>query len=113
MIANPQDSLQLFQEAFELGMVGKGWTWIGSDGAVSTMFSRSQNLQRAMEGMIGFRPQPGSGPLFESLYDEWLRVDHSADRQVCTLFDLFLGLRSCFSCICYQPKKISYQKMIL
>ena len=92
MIANPQDALQLFQEAFELGMIGRGWTWIGSDGAVSTMFSRSQNLQRAMEGMIGFRPKSGRGPLFESLYDEWLRVDHSADRQVWLLF--FLSVNS-------------------
>jgi len=66
-------------------MVGKGWTWIGSDGAVSTTFRTSQNLQRAMQGMVGFRPESGSGLLFEALYDEWLRMHHSADRQVTSL----------------------------
>lgn len=35
-----------------------------------------------MQGMVGFRPQTGSGDLFQSIYNEWLRIDHSADKTV-------------------------------
>lgn len=69
------------------GMVGKGWTWLGSDGAISTMFKTSQNLQRAMQGMVGFRPQTGSGDLFESVHEEWQRIDlQKADRTVSSFY---------------------------
>ena len=64
-------------------MIGKGWTWIGSDGAISTIFKRSQNLQRVMQGMVGFRPKAGSGELFQSIFKEWQRTDPEADNQVC------------------------------
>lgn len=52
-------------------MTGKGWTWLGSDGAVSSTFTRSQHLQHAMQGMVGFRPKSGSGELFSSMLKQW------------------------------------------
>lgn len=65
-------------------MVGKGWTWIGSDGATATMFKSTNNLQRAMQGMVGFRPKAGSGKLFHDIFTEWLQANPMADKQVCS-----------------------------
>ena len=52
-------------------MTGKGWTWLGSDGAVSSTFTKSQNLQHAMQGMVGFRPIGAGGHLFSSITKKW------------------------------------------
>ena len=48
-------------------MIGRGWTWIGSSGAVSSSFNNDLLLQRAMQGMIGFRPTHAGGKVFEKL----------------------------------------------
>ena len=52
-------------------MTGKGWTWLGSDGAVSSTFTRSQHLQHAMQGMVGFRPKIGRGFLYSDVIKQW------------------------------------------
>ena len=52
-------------------MTGKGWTWLGSDGAVSSTFTKSQHLQHAMQGMVGFRPKGGSGELYSKILKQW------------------------------------------
>lgn len=52
-------------------MTGKGWTWLGSDGAVSSTFSKSQHLQHAMQGMVGFRPKAGKGSIYAGVISKW------------------------------------------
>lgn len=89
IIANPREAVRLYQEAFELRMVGKGWTWIGSDGATATMFKSTNNLQRAMQGMVGFRPKAGSGKLFHDIFTEWLQANPMADKQLPYLSQIF------------------------
>lgn len=59
-----------------------GWTWLGSDGAVSTMFKRVQTLRGAMQGMVGFKPESGRGNLFEKLFKQWLNSYPAADKNV-------------------------------
>ena len=59
-----------------------GWTWLGSDGAVSTVFKRTQTLRGAMQGMVGFKPESGRGNLFEKLFKEWLNFYPAADKNV-------------------------------
>eukprot|EP00112_Aurelia_sp_Birch-Aquarium-sp1_P017721 Seg4137.2 transcript_id=Seg4137.2/GoldUCD/mRNA.D3Y31 product="Glutamate receptor 3.1" protein_id=Seg4137.2/GoldUCD/D3Y31 len=71
IISQPSDAERVFQEAFEQGMTGKGWTWLGSDGAVSSKFTKSQHLQHAMQGMVGFRPLGAEGHLFSSITKKW------------------------------------------
>ena len=63
-------------------MTRTGWTWLGSDGAVSTMFKRTQTLRGAMQGMVGFKPESGRGNLFEKLFKEWLNFYPAADKNV-------------------------------
>ena len=70
-------------------MVGKGWTWIGSDGATSTSFKVKQNLLAAMQGMVGIRPKVGAGPLFESIFKELLLIDGNADKKTAYLAQVF------------------------
>jgi len=89
IIADPSDALQIYQEAFELEMIGKGWTWLGSDGAVSTIFTRAQNLQRAMQGMVGFKPEAGHGTLYDTLYYEWLRVNPAGGTNIAYIAQVF------------------------
>ena len=57
------------------GMTGKGWAWIGTDGATTSPFTESPNLQRAMQGMIGTRPKNGEGPLYQRLLKIWKEKD--------------------------------------
>ena len=56
-------------------MTGKGWTWIGTDGATASTFSESPNLQRAMQGMVGTRPKNGEGALYQRLLKIWKEKD--------------------------------------
>ena len=52
-------------------MTGKGWTWLGSDGAVSSTFTKSQHLRHAMQGMVGFRPRSGYGEFYSKILQRW------------------------------------------
>ena len=57
------------------GMTGKGWTWIGTDGATTSIFTESPNLRRAMQGMVGTRPKHGEGVLYQRLLKIWKEKD--------------------------------------
>lgn len=56
-------------------MTGKGWTWIGTDGATTSTFVNSPNLQLAMQGMVGTRPKNGEGALYQKLLKTWKEKD--------------------------------------
>ena len=58
-------------------MTGKGWTWIGTDGATTSPFVESPNLQLAMQGMVGTRPKHGEGALYQKLLKTWKEKDAS------------------------------------
>ncbi|XP_078384806.1 uncharacterized protein LOC144667275 isoform X2 [Oculina patagonica] len=73
--AATDDSEKVFQEAIEQGMTGKGWTWIGTDGATTSNFVESPNLQLAMQGMVGTRPKNGEGALYQKLLKTWKEKD--------------------------------------
>lgn len=73
--AATDDSEKVFQEAVEQGMTGKGWTWIGTDGATTSIFTESPNLRRAMQGMVGTRPKHGEGVLYQRLLKIWEEKD--------------------------------------
>jgi len=57
------------------GMTGKGWTWIATDGATTSSFVDSPNLQLAMQGMVGTRPKHGEGALYQKLLKTWKEKD--------------------------------------
>ena len=57
------------------GMTGKGWTWIGTDGATTSTFADSPNLRQAMQGMVGTRPKHGEGALYQRLLKTWKEKD--------------------------------------
>ncbi|KAJ7377824.1 hypothetical protein OS493_026392 [Desmophyllum pertusum] len=73
--AATDDSEKVFQEAIEQGMTGKGWTWIGTDGATTSSFVESPNIQLAMQGMVGTRPKNGEGALYQKLLKTWKEKD--------------------------------------
>lgn len=68
--------LILFGSRFQ-GMTGKGWTWIGTDGATTSTFVNSPNLQHAMQGMVGTRPKTGEGAVYQKLLKTWKEKDAS------------------------------------
>lgn len=75
--ATTDDAEKVFQEAIEQSMTGKGWTWIGTDGATTSPFVESPNLQLAMQGMVGTRPKHGEGALYQKLLKTWKEKDAS------------------------------------
>ena len=56
-------------------MTGKGWVWIGTDGATSSTFNQQKDLQRAMEGMIGTQPKNGEGSVYLKFLANWIKKD--------------------------------------
>jgi len=70
-----QDAETVFQQIKELGMTGKGWVWIGTDGATSSTFSHQRDLERTMEGMIGTQPKNGEGSSYLKFLAAWLKKD--------------------------------------
>lgn len=69
------DAETVFQQIKELGMTGKGWVWIGTDGATSSTFHQQKDLQRAMEGMIGTQPKNGEGSVYLKFLANWIKKD--------------------------------------
>ena len=65
----------VFQQIKELGMTGKGWVWIGTDGATSSTFNQNKDLQRTMEGMIGTQPKNGEGSIYLKFLANWIKKD--------------------------------------
>ena len=70
-----QDAETVFQQIKELGMTGKGWVWIGTDGATSSTFNQQKDLERTMEGMIGTQPKNGEGSMYLNFLASWLDKD--------------------------------------
>ena len=70
-----QDAETVFQQIKELGMTGKGWVWIGTDGATSSTFSHQRDLERTMKGMIGTQPKNGEGSIYLKFLAAWLKKD--------------------------------------
>lgn len=70
-----QDAETVFQQIKELGMTGKGWVWIGTDGATSSTFNQQKDLERAMEGMVGTQPKNGEGSIYLKFLAAWLKKD--------------------------------------
>ena len=70
-----QNAETVFQQIKELGMTGKGWIWLGSDGATSSTFERQRELERAMQGMVGTQPKNGEGSLYLKFLAAWLKKD--------------------------------------
>ena len=70
-----QDAETVFQQIKELGMTGKGWVWIGTDGATSSTFHHQKDLERTMEGMIGTQPKNGEGSIYLNFLAAWLKKD--------------------------------------
>lgn len=69
------DTETVFQQIKELGMTGKGWVWIGTDGATSSTFNQNKDLQRTMEGMIGTQPKNGEGSIYLKFLANWIKKD--------------------------------------
>lgn len=69
------DTETVFQQIKELGMTGKGWVWIGTDGSTSSTFNQQKDLQRTMEGMIGTQPKNGEGSLYLKFLANWIKKD--------------------------------------
>ena len=69
------DAETVFQQIKELGMTGKSWVWIGTDGATSSTFNHQKDLERTMEGMIGTQPKNGEGSLYLKFLASWLKKD--------------------------------------
>lgn len=70
-----QDAETVFQQIKELGMTGKGWVWIGTDGATSSTFNHQRDLERTMEGMIGTQPKNGDGSSYLNFLAAWVKKD--------------------------------------
>ena len=70
-----QDAETVFQQIKELGMTGKGWVWIGTDGATSSTFNHQKDLGRTMEGIIGTQPKNGEGSIYLKFLAAWLKKD--------------------------------------
>ena len=70
-----QDAETVFQQIKELGMTGKGWVWIGTDGATSSTFNHQRDLECTMEGMIGTQPKNGEGSIYLKFLASWLKKD--------------------------------------
>jgi hypothetical protein len=59
-------------------MAGKGWIWLGSDGATSNQFSSNSMLAKTMDGMIGVNPRRGEGSLYLKFLSRWNSKDSLA-----------------------------------
>lgn len=66
------DAETVFQQIRELGMTGKGWVWIASDGATTLTFDKQKDLETAMQGMLGIQPKRGEGSLFLRFRAAWM-----------------------------------------
>ncbi|XP_020916270.1 uncharacterized protein LOC110253659 isoform X2 [Exaiptasia diaphana] len=66
------DAETVFQQIRELGMTGKGWVWLASDGATTSTFDKQKDLETAMQGMLGIQPKKGEGPLFLRFLAAWM-----------------------------------------
>lgn len=94
-------------------MTGKGWTWIGTDGATTSSFVESPNIQLAMQGMVGTRPKNGEGALYQKLLKTWKEKDAALyPGLIHSPRVLQVSFQSSFLVIFFCPKITSYQLKI-
>ena len=73
--ALPNDARLIHQIAKELNMVGKGWAWLGSDGATILNFPDNSEISRKMTGMLGVNPKGGEGLSYLQFLSTWAKKD--------------------------------------
>lgn len=56
-------------------MAGKGWIWLGSDGATTNYFQPKSEISEAMDGMLGVNPKKGEGALYMKMLSKWMEKD--------------------------------------
>lgn len=56
-------------------MTGKGWIWLGSDGATTNNFPVNSELAKSMDGMLGVNPKHGKGDEYIKFLGKWLEKD--------------------------------------
>ena len=76
--ALPNDVAKIEQIIHEKKMAGKGWIWLGSDGATSSQFPSNSILAKTMDGMIGVNPRRGEGSLYLKFLSRWKTKDRLA-----------------------------------
>ena len=75
MSALPDNARLIHQIAIELNMVGKGWIWLGSDGATILNFPDNSQISKKMTGMLGVKPKGGEGPSYLQFLSTWSKKD--------------------------------------
>ena len=109
------DTETVFQQIKELGMTGKGWVWIGTDGATSSTFNQNKDLQRTMEGMIGTQPKNGEGSIYLKFLANWIKKDSTTypgivHSKPVSFFFFFLEERRMHILVCRKlPTKVLFQ----
>ena len=73
--ALPNDARLIHQIAKELKMVGKGWIWLGSDGATILNFPDNSEISKKMAGMLGVNPKGGEGSSYLEFLSAWAKKD--------------------------------------
>jgi ABC-type branched-subunit amino acid transport system substrate-binding protein len=70
-IAN--DAKTVFLDALDLGMTSENeFVWVGTDGLTQEfVYSGDLDIQKAMQGMIGTRPNIGSGLIYDHFVNMW------------------------------------------
>ena len=73
--ALPNDVAKIEQIIHQKKMAGKGWIWLGSDGATSNYFAPNSVLAKTMDGMLGVNPRRGEGALYLKFLAKWMSKD--------------------------------------
>ncbi len=67
-----QDTITVFKQAADAGLVGDDYYWVGTDGSSQEqVFETAAETKEPMQGMIGTRPNVGSGEKYEAFLDLW------------------------------------------
>lgn len=67
------DAITVFSQAGDVGLTAEeGYVWVGTDGPTQgAVFENSTEVQENMQGMIGTRPNTGSGDVYDDFLDIW------------------------------------------
>ncbi|MCE7735028.1 MAG: ABC transporter substrate-binding protein, partial [Candidatus Heimdallarchaeota archaeon] len=71
------DAVTVFSQAASVGITAdNGYVWVGTDGPTqSQVFEGSTDVEDAMTGMIGTRPNRGIGDIYTDFLDSWEAAD--------------------------------------
>ncbi|EDO33645.1 predicted protein [Nematostella vectensis] len=74
LIAQHTHAAPLLDEIFEMGMYGKGWTWITSTGIITDPLTNNlRSRQAVLEGFIGLASKGAEGPVYFELLGQLLK----------------------------------------